>query len=94
MTAVAGTCCDFLVIRPGCLGIVVADVAGHGVPAALVGSLSAQMDSWSRAWQGHRGVELHALSPSAGPIRDGSRAQTDDITVVVIDIGGTPQQTP
>ena len=30
---------DFLVIRPGCLGIVVADVAGHGVPAALVASM-------------------------------------------------------
>ncbi len=27
---------------------------------------------WSRAWQGHRGVELHTLSPSAGAIRDGS----------------------
>ena len=49
MTAVAGDFYDFLVIRPGCLGIVVADVAGHGVPAALVASMvkvavSAQMD--------------------------------------------------
>jgi serine phosphatase RsbU (regulator of sigma subunit) len=48
MTAVAGDFYDFLVIRPGCLGIVVADVAGHGVPAALVASMvkvavSAQM---------------------------------------------------
>jgi len=39
MTAVAGDFYDFLVIRPGCLGIVVADVAGHGVPAALVASM-------------------------------------------------------
>jgi len=39
MTAVAGDFYDFLPIRPGCLGIVVADVAGHGVPAALVASM-------------------------------------------------------
>jgi phosphoserine phosphatase RsbU/P len=39
MTAVAGDFYDFLLIRPGCLGIVVADVAGHGVPAALVASM-------------------------------------------------------
>ena len=49
MTAVAGDFYDFLVIRPGCLGIVVADVTGHGVPAALVASMvkvavSAQID--------------------------------------------------
>lgn len=49
MTAVAGDFYDFLVIRPGCLGIVVADVTGHGVPAALVASMvkvavSANMD--------------------------------------------------
>jgi sigma-B regulation protein RsbU (phosphoserine phosphatase) len=48
MTAVAGDFYDFLLIRPGCLGIVVADVVGHGVPAALVASMvkvavSAQM---------------------------------------------------
>ena len=30
MTAVAGDFYDFLVFRPGCLGIVVADVTGHG----------------------------------------------------------------
>jgi sigma-B regulation protein RsbU (phosphoserine phosphatase) len=39
MTAVAGDFYDFLVIRPGCLGIVVADVTGHGVPAAPVASM-------------------------------------------------------
>ena len=49
MTAVAGDFYDFLVFRPGCLGSVVADVTGHGVPAALVASMvkvavSAHMD--------------------------------------------------
>jgi sigma-B regulation protein RsbU (phosphoserine phosphatase) len=39
MTAVAGDFYDFLPIPPGCLGIVVADVTGHGVPAALVASM-------------------------------------------------------
>jgi phosphoserine phosphatase RsbU/P len=39
MSAVAGDFYDFLVIRPGGLGIVVADVMGHGVPAALVASM-------------------------------------------------------
>jgi sigma-B regulation protein RsbU (phosphoserine phosphatase) len=49
MTAVAGDFYDFLLFRAGCLGIVVADVTGHGVPAALVASMvkvavSAHMD--------------------------------------------------
>jgi phosphoserine phosphatase RsbU/P len=39
MTAVAGDFYDFLTFRPGCLGIVVADVTGHGVAAALVASM-------------------------------------------------------
>jgi serine phosphatase RsbU (regulator of sigma subunit) len=39
MTAVAGDFYDFLAVRPGGLGIIVADVAGHGVPAALVASM-------------------------------------------------------
>jgi sigma-B regulation protein RsbU (phosphoserine phosphatase) len=39
MSAVAGDFYDFLAIQPGCLGIIVADVAGHGVPAALVASM-------------------------------------------------------
>lgn len=39
MTAVAGDFYDFIAMESGCLGILVADVAGHGVPAALVASM-------------------------------------------------------
>jgi len=39
MSAVAGDLYDFWEVRPGCLGIIVADVVGHGVPAALVASM-------------------------------------------------------
>src|SRR5215831_8227418 len=39
LTAVAGDFYDFLSTEPGSLGIVVADVTGHGVPAALVASM-------------------------------------------------------
>jgi sigma-B regulation protein RsbU (phosphoserine phosphatase) len=39
MSAVAGDLYDFPKVRSGCLGILVADVMGHGVPAALVASM-------------------------------------------------------
>src|ERR1700722_233176 len=39
MTAVAGDFYDFLAAGPGGVGILVADVTGHGVPAALVASM-------------------------------------------------------
>ena len=39
MTAVAGDLYDFPAIHPGSIGILVADVAGHGVPAALIASM-------------------------------------------------------
>jgi phosphoserine phosphatase RsbU/P len=39
MTAVAGDFYDFLAVDHGRLGILVADVTGHGVPAALVASM-------------------------------------------------------
>jgi sigma-B regulation protein RsbU (phosphoserine phosphatase) len=66
MTAVAGDFYDFLVIRPDCLGIVVADVTGHGVPAALVASMvkvavSAHTDVGAEPGKVNRGVELHTL---------------------------------
>jgi sigma-B regulation protein RsbU (phosphoserine phosphatase) len=49
MTAVAGDIYDFVQVGPSCLGILVADVSGHGIPAALVASMvkvafSAQVD--------------------------------------------------
>jgi sigma-B regulation protein RsbU (phosphoserine phosphatase) len=49
MTAVAGDFYDFVELGPSCLGILVADVSGHGIPAALVASMvkvafSAQVD--------------------------------------------------
>lgn len=39
MADVAGDLYDFLASRPCCMGILVADVIGHGVPAALVASM-------------------------------------------------------
>lgn len=39
MTAVAGDFYDFLISGGGAIGILVADVTGHGVPAALVASM-------------------------------------------------------
>jgi phosphoserine phosphatase RsbU/P len=49
MTAVAGDMYDFVELGRSCLGILVADVSGHGIPAALVASMvkvafSAQVD--------------------------------------------------
>jgi phosphoserine phosphatase RsbU/P len=39
MTAVAGDFYDFLELGPGRVGVLVADVSGHGVPAALIASM-------------------------------------------------------
>jgi serine phosphatase RsbU (regulator of sigma subunit) len=49
VTAVAGDIYDFVQLGPSSLGILVADVSGHGIPAALVASMvkvafSAQAD--------------------------------------------------
>ncbi|MGB0124150.1 MAG: SpoIIE family protein phosphatase [Silvibacterium sp.] len=39
MADVAGDLYDFLPVQPCCIGVLVADVIGHGVPAALVASM-------------------------------------------------------
>jgi sigma-B regulation protein RsbU (phosphoserine phosphatase) len=39
MTSVAGDLYDFPIVRPNGVGVLVADVMGHGVPAALVASM-------------------------------------------------------
>jgi phosphoserine phosphatase RsbU/P len=39
MTAVAGDFYEFIVVDPNCAGFLVADVSGHGVPAALIASM-------------------------------------------------------
>ncbi len=39
MSAVAGDFYDFLIPKPNQLGILIADVTGHGVPAALIASM-------------------------------------------------------
>ena len=39
MTAVAGDIYDFITLGPSRVGLLVADVSGHGVPAALVASM-------------------------------------------------------
>jgi serine phosphatase RsbU (regulator of sigma subunit) len=39
MAAVAGDFYDFLDLGPGRIGVLVADVSGHGVPAALIASM-------------------------------------------------------
>lgn len=39
MTAVAGDYYDFQILNSGSLGVLVADVSGHGVPAAMIASM-------------------------------------------------------
>jgi phosphoserine phosphatase RsbU/P len=62
MTAVAGDFYDFFPIVPGGLGIIVADVTGHGVPAALVASMLKVAISSSNVDLDHPGKVIAALN--------------------------------
>ena len=75
MTAVAGDIYDFVQLGPSSLGILVADVSGHGIPAALVASM-VKVDlspggSCGRSGQSPRLHESDPLSPSRTCICDG-----------------------
>jgi phosphoserine phosphatase RsbU/P len=74
MTAVAGDFYDVLVIRLGCLGIVLADVTGHGAPAPLVASMvkvavSAHMDLGAEPGKVSRGSTPHSAAKRRGTTR-------------------------
>src|SRR5262249_5855435 len=56
--AVAGDIYDFIEIGPSCIGILVADVMGHGIPAALAASMAQLAFSLRTAV---------ARGPAAGP---------------------------
>nr|MCU0305814.1 serine/threonine-protein phosphatase [Thermoanaerobaculales bacterium] len=58
-SAVAGDIYDFLTPAPGTLGVLVADVSGHGVPAALIASM-VKVAVRSHADQARRPAELLA----------------------------------
>jgi hypothetical protein len=75
MTSVAGDFCDFMPLLPSGLGIIAADVAGHGVPAALVASMlkvaiSSGDHSLDHPGRSDSRVELDALWPNERPVRD------------------------
>ena len=45
----AGNFYGFVVVNPGGVGVLVADVTGHGVPAALIASMVKV--EWERRWR-------------------------------------------
>ena len=74
MTAVAGDFYDFLEVGAKRLGVLVADVSGHGVPAALIASMvkvaiAAQTGPGRSSGRGPRGHERDARGASRRPVR-------------------------
>jgi phosphoserine phosphatase RsbU/P len=62
MTAVAGDFYDFLEAREGGLGVLVADVSGHGVPAALIASMVKVATAAQRSRADHPAEVLAGLN--------------------------------
>jgi sigma-B regulation protein RsbU (phosphoserine phosphatase) len=62
MTSVAGDFYDFLVADEGQAGLLIADVAGHGVPAALIASMVKMAATSQRANVGDPGVFLAGMN--------------------------------
>jgi len=76
MTAVAGDFYQFVRADDNHLGILVADVSGHGIPAALISSMvKVAMQS----------VVVHVLS-ELQMWRPAAVSQQDDITLIVVDV--------
>ncbi len=62
MTAVAGDLYDFPVVRPNCIGVLMADVIGHGVAAALVASMVKVAISTQRGLDGEPAKVIAGLN--------------------------------
>ena len=77
MNAVAGDFYDVLIKEEGRLGLLIADVSGHGVPAALIASMVkmaaiSQRDNAAHPAQLLSGDEPRPMREHAGAICDGS----------------------
>lgn len=62
MTAVAGDFYDFPTISPDCIALVIIDVMGHGVPAALIASMVKVAVLVQPRQEGHTAATIEALN--------------------------------
>jgi phosphoserine phosphatase RsbU/P len=62
MTSVAGDFYDFLLVNEGQAGLLIADVAGHGVPAALIASMVKMAATSQRSNAGDPGAFLAGMN--------------------------------
>ncbi|HVB39154.1 MAG TPA: PP2C family protein-serine/threonine phosphatase [Vicinamibacterales bacterium] len=62
MATMAGDFYDFLPIDGRCLGVLVADVSGHGVPASLIASMVKVALSAEAPWAGDPGRVLNGMN--------------------------------